>query len=286
MPRTVDAALQQYLTLLTPTPTERQVAAIHRASIETRLRSELSVAEVRETGSFSHGTGLRGRSDVDLIVALNYSRPMNPSTALHWVRDALVDRFPRTTIRTSSPTVVVSFAGGDEVFEVAPGFLSSTEPVSRYWIPRPPTGWMETAPAAHLRYVTEVNKNPQDGAKALTRLLKAWKAARRVPVSSFYLEMAAAEHMVGESYFDPLSDLQAVLQKLNSSQFRALTDPTGQTGLIHATSSLGGYSAAMSAVQDAEHNARQAFIARARGQELTAFGLLHKIFDRSFPDYA
>ncbi|WP_461964350.1 SMODS domain-containing nucleotidyltransferase [Curtobacterium sp. 24E2] len=132
------------------------------------MRSELSVAQVRETGSFGHGTGLRGRSDVDLIVALNYARPMSPTTALHWVRDALVDRFPRTTIRTSSPTVVVPFAGGDEVFEVAPGFLSATEPVSRYWIPRPPSGWMETAPAAHLRYVADVNKNPQVGAKALT----------------------------------------------------------------------------------------------------------------------
>lgn len=286
MPRTVDAALQTYLTLLTPTATERQVAALHRATIETTLRSELSVVEVRETGSFSHGTGLRGRSDVDLIVALNYARPMSPTTALHWVRDALVDRFPRTSIRTSSPTVVVSFAGGNEIFEVAPGFLSATEPVSRYWIPRPPSGWMETAPAAHLRYVTDVNKNPPGGAKALARLLKAWKAAQRVPVSSFYLEMAAAEHMAGEPYFDALSDLQAIFQKLNVSQFRALTDPTGQTGLIHATSSLGGHFGAMSAVQDAERNARHAFLARVRGQELTAFGFLQRIFDRSFPGYA
>lgn len=48
----------------------------------------------------------------------------------------------------------------------------------------------------------------------------------------------------------------------------------------------GAYFGAMSAVQDAEHNARQAFITRAHEQELTAFAFLQKIFDRGFPAYA
>lgn len=286
MPRTVDAAFSAYVASLTPTSSERQAAILHRATIESALRNELSVEVVRETGSFSHGTGLRGRSDVDLIVALNYQRPMNPSTALRWVRDALESRFPRTAIRTSSPTVVVPFASGNELFEVAPGFVTASHPHTRYEIPRPAGGWMETSPGAHLRYVTEVNQSPLGGVKSLARLLKAWKYENRVPVNSFYLEMAAAEHMDGEPYFDALSDLQAMFQKLNSRQFSAIQDPTGQTGLIHATSSLAGIFGAIGAAQKADVYAQRAFAARARGDELTAFGFLHRIFGRSFPAYS
>ena len=75
MPTTVDAAMALYLQALTPTATEQQVAGLHRESIEETLRANLDVVEIRETGSFSHGTGLRGISDVDLVVALNYTSP-------------------------------------------------------------------------------------------------------------------------------------------------------------------------------------------------------------------
>jgi tRNA nucleotidyltransferase (CCA-adding enzyme) len=86
MARTSAQAFSLYLANLTPSATERQVAALHRQSLERALNQSLDVLEIRETGSFSHGTGLRGRSDVDLVVSLNSARPTDPSAALRRVR--------------------------------------------------------------------------------------------------------------------------------------------------------------------------------------------------------
>ncbi len=42
----------------------------HRTSIETRLDIWLGISEMFETGSLSHGTGVRFYSDADYIVSL------------------------------------------------------------------------------------------------------------------------------------------------------------------------------------------------------------------------
>jgi hypothetical protein len=285
MATTVEASFRDYLGRLTPTATERQVAALHRATIEQTLRSALEVVEIRETGSFGHGTGLRGVSDVDLLVALNYQQPIQPQTALQWVRDALKQRYPNSQVKTSSPTVVVPFANGAETFEVAPGFVVTRDPVTRYRIANPAGGWMETAPRAHQRYVTDADRSPQGGAKSLARLLKAWKHQNGVPISSFYLEMTAAQYMAGEPRFEPLSDLRDVFAILVSRQLRAIEDPTGHTGTIAATSSVLTSIIASGQVQEGLRLARAADVARNSGQQLTAFGFLHELFKGDFPSY-
>jgi hypothetical protein len=285
MATTVELAFDDYLRKLTPTATERQVAALHRATIEQTLRSVLDVVEIRETGSFGHGTGLRGVSDVDLMVALHYAQPIQPRTALQWVRDALKQRYPSTEVKTSSPTVVVPFANGAETFEVAPGFVVARDPVTRYRIANPAGGWMETAPRAHQRYVLDADKSPQGGAKSLARLLKAWKHENRVPISSFYLEMTAAEYMAGEARFEPLTDLSQVLAILVARQLGAIQDPTGHTGKIAATSSMLNSIIASGQVREALMLARAADLARKAGRQLTAFGHLHELFNGAFPSY-
>ena len=72
--------------------------------------------------------------------------------------------------------------------------------VSVYDIPGAATGWLDTAPLEHLAYVTEVNsrQNIAGGAKKLARLIKAWKYYNDVPISSFYLEMRAAQYLAGQ----------------------------------------------------------------------------------------
>jgi predicted nucleotidyltransferase len=51
-----------------------------------------------ETGSFSHGTGVRNYSDIDALVSLN-NKPDSSYTALNRVKDALSARFPSTTVK-------------------------------------------------------------------------------------------------------------------------------------------------------------------------------------------
>lgn len=78
------------------------------------------------------------------------------------MKNALAARFPYTPVRISRPAAVIAFAGGDETWEIIPGFVTGhgREGVTVYDIPGAATGWLDTAPLEHLAYVTEVNSRP------------------------------------------------------------------------------------------------------------------------------
>lgn len=104
------------------------------------------------------------------------------------VKSALTASFPTTVVRISRPAVVVEFAGGDETWEVIPGFIrSGSSSKLVYDIPGPSSGWIDSAPKEHLDYVNECNTKAgvKGGAKKLARLIKAWKYHNNVPISSF-----------------------------------------------------------------------------------------------------
>jgi hypothetical protein len=112
-----------FLQRLVPLESQRAAAASHRASVEKSLEKKLVVRRYRETGSFHHGTGIRHHCDVDLLVSIGNTQPTSSDTALGWVRDALMATFPTTMVYVSRPAVVVDFAGGEERWEVIPGFV-------------------------------------------------------------------------------------------------------------------------------------------------------------------
>lgn len=281
MTRTVANAFEAYLRSKTPTAAQRAAAARHRGSVERSISTSLGVHRFIETGSFSHGTGVAGFSDVDLLVSLNGSRPTASDTALRWVRACLAGSFPNTYVRVSRPAVVVPFAQGYETFEVIPGFVNDTRAEHRYSIPAPGGDWIDSTPEAHLKYVSDVERSVA-GAKRLARLLKAWKYHNSVPISSFYLEMRAAEHMATQTGFLPVWDLSLVLAKLDEHRLAPMPDPTGNTGLIRATSSLSAAIEARSKVHTAAVRAREAQVAYSAGEDVRALVYLDLLFNGGF----
>jgi len=282
MPRSVHEGFTTYLQWKTPNTTQRQVATLHRSSVRRSIENARDVYRFIETGSFGHGTGVAGHSDVDVLVSLKGDRPTSSDTALNWIRAALTTSFPRTYIRTSRPAVVVAFAGGYETFEVIPGFIQSTAPDHSYSIPAPGGGWMDTTPEAHLDYVDAANRDPQ-GAKDLARLVKAWKYHQQVPISSFYLEMRAAQHMTTQTNFIPVWDLCLLLEKLDGWGLRSMQDPTGNTGSIQATSSTGAAIESHSKLATAATRARKALDAYTAGNPDESFRYLDLLFGGTFP---
>lgn len=121
MARTVDEGFEEFLKRLIPTSAQRTAGASHRASVRGALESRLKVNRFFETGSFSHGTGVRNQSDTDVLVSLGADRPDSSYTALTWIKDALQARFPTTTVTIRRPAVVVQFAGGYETWELIRG---------------------------------------------------------------------------------------------------------------------------------------------------------------------
>lgn len=287
MALTVDQGFEEFLRRLVPTQAQRNAGASHRSSVKGALESRLNVSYFFETGSFSHGTGVRHHSDIDVLVSLSDAKPSSSYTALTWVKDALEARFPQTTVRIRRPAVQILFGGGYETWEVIPGFLTGRGGSALvYDIPSPVMngGWIDAAPKEHLAYVDECNEKPHQGdAKHLARLIKAWKYYCNVPISSFYLEMRAAQHVKTQSTYIHVWDVCQLLEKLNGHQLADMNDPKGVSGRFGATSSDSNRTDALSKLNTAATRARKALDAEQAGNADTAFYYLDLLFGGNFP---
>lgn len=276
-----------FLRRLTPSDTERSKASIHRAGIEAKLESRFGLHRMFESGSFSHGTGVSGRSDTDLFASLKSTKPSLGSSSLSAVRDALKERFPTTPIYVRTPAVVLDFGGGFERVEVIPAYISgSSNNFAKYSIPGVTTEWMESTPQAHLAYVNESNTKPSQGsAKAMARLLKAWKYYQSVPISSFYLEMRAAAYTRRETSIVYWMDLYYLLAELQTGGLAVMNDPTGATGSIRPCSSDANKRDALSKFNTAATRAKKALDAASDGKVRDAFYYWDLLFGGQFPAY-
>jgi len=267
MARTVDQAFDVFLKRLTPTAAQRDAGASHRASVKAALEARLEVSRFLETGSFSHGTGVRNNSDIDLLVSLKGD--------------------PSTPVRIRRPAVAVEFGGGYETWEIIPGYITGRGGRALvYDVPSPRVGgaWIDSAPDEHLTYVNEANKKPDKGdAKALARLMKAWKYYRNVPVSSFYLEMQAARYVRGIKTYIHVWDLCLLLERLHGNKLAAMNDPSNASGRIRACSSDSTRADALSKLQRAASRARKALNAYKGSDEGDAFYYLDLLFNGKFP---
>jgi hypothetical protein len=256
--------------------------------VEAALKAQLTVSRFFETGSFSHGTGVRNFSDIDVFASLGGTKPDSSYTALTRVKDALIDRFPSTSVVIDRPAVKIKFAGGTETWEVIPAFPARLTGDDKwvYHIPGPSvgSGWIESAPDLHLKYVNECNQKPSAGnTKALARLIKAWKYFCSVPLSSFYLEMRCAQHVARQETYIHVWDFCWLLEGLKLSQLAAINDPKGASGRFHACSSDAKRDEALSKLDSAAGRARKALEATRAGDRDTAFYYLDLLFGGRFP---
>jgi hypothetical protein len=176
---------------------------------------------------------------------------------------------------------VVNFASGKERWEVIPGYyLRTSGDHAIYSIPAPGGGWMETAPSAHLSYVTDVNRFPSGGAKGLARLVKTWKYANLsgAKVSSFYLEMRAAKRMEGESSFIPYLDFAYLIRDLARNGLADMNDPTGLTGRFRAASTETYRSTAVTMLAADAQRVADAIELEKAGKRSEAFAKLAYVF--------
>jgi hypothetical protein len=285
--KTAQAGFDQFLTRLTPSSAERLAASSHRASIEAKLQDKFGLYRMFESGSFKHGTGVSSYSDVDYFVSLKSSRPQYSSSTLAAVRDALLERFPTTNIHVARPAVVLDFGSGSERVEVIAAYANEKVGDDRkFRIPGVNDEWIFSTPEAHLRYVTEANKRPVPGAvKQLSRLVKAWKYYRNVPISSFYLEMRAVAYMKGEKSVDYAQDIYYILRSLQSHSLADMNDPTGNTGRIQPCSSDANKRDALSKLDTAVSRASKAKEYYLAGNIADAFAQWDLLFNGHFPSY-
>lgn len=287
MAKTADEAFKIFLSWITPSLSDREKAASHRASIESKLNDYFGIYRMFQSGSFTHGTGVKGLSDVDYFVSLEIDKPTYSATILSSVRDVLKERFPSTYIHVSRPAVVLEFGSGYEKVEIIPSFPKDTVgEIVKFDIPGILSEWMESTPEAHVKYVNECNKIPKPGdAKRFIRLVKAWKYHRDVPISSFYLEMRAASYVSEQKSIIYAYDLYFFFSNLYSLSLAAMNDPTGNTGRITACSSEATRADSISKLASAVIRAEKALDAYKKGDLKIAFYYWDLLFAGAFPSF-
>jgi len=289
MPGTVGEGFQIFHKRLTPTGLESDAAKRHRASIEACLKKKFEITRFFRTGSFGNGTSIRRYSDVDYFASIpTKNLKENSFATLREVRNALDTRFPNTGIRIRTPGVLVPFGIlKSELTEVVPADFIKKDKNGRliYEIADGKGGWIRSSPDAHNAYVSYISDKLGGKVKPLIRFLKAWKYYRKVPISSFYLELRVAKYASEENSIVYSFDVNNILKKLWDIQLAAIQDPMGVSGYIYACPTNAKKADALSKLERAVRRAQKAVDAEMEGKIRAAFSLWRLVFAARFPAY-
>ncbi|WP_194290585.1 SMODS domain-containing nucleotidyltransferase [Modestobacter roseus] len=278
--------VDEYVKTLAPTPFDKTTVADRHGQMEAALdKSSLDAGLWFESGSWSHGTALKGHSDVDYMAWASGTRPARPSSALATMKSALVgSHWAITNLRVSSPTVKVQFVSAPH-FEVVPAWLCKKVGEDRvFWIPGPGDQWTESAPHAHLRFVSEQNDRLGKKVKPLARLLKQWKANTGAPVSSFYLEMRTAEYAKSQTSIFYHLDLNILMNRLIDYGLRDMNDPIGVVTRINAVSSEENRRTTLRLLREARDRVSEAYDLDGKpDRRYRYWELMTEVFGSDFP---
>jgi len=276
---TIDEGFEQFLRKLTPTEAEQAAAARHSAELQRELSARFPVERFWQTGSFDNGTAVHRYSAVDYFALISWQRPGDSTLALTAIRDALKERFPSARIRADRPAVVVEFS--DLNYDIIPAFQAGAEFVC--YIPGPFSGWITASPDAHQAYVNDCDYRSQGIAKNMARLLKAWKYANDVPVSSFYLEMYAATYMARNPFRSWLPTLNNLFTELLYGKLAEVHDPTGAGARITACETETQREETLSKLRTAYTRSSQAVWLDSNGMTPHAFLYIDEVFNGIYP---
>jgi hypothetical protein len=280
-----DATLASFAEGLAPPAFDRTTVSERRRILEDAAKANTSCVGFFESGSWSHGTSIKGKSDVDYMAFIPSSaRPVLPSTALASMKTALDGaHWSISSLRISSPTVKVAFYNPPN-FEVVPAYYDrECGGVDVFRIPGPNDVWIESIPSAHNNYVSEINDRLSKRLKPLVRLVKAWKYEHQVPVSSFYLEMRTARAMSDETTIVYDIDLRSIFRALVLGQMRDMNDPLGIVSRIPSTSSETNRAAALRAAETASSHLELAKAAQEASDRAAYWRNMTAVFDYNYP---
>jgi Second Messenger Oligonucleotide or Dinucleotide Synthetase domain len=229
MASTIDAGFNELLSRIRATSAETAAAKSHRASIEAKLVDAYGMTSFFRIGSFGNGTSVAGFSDVDFFAVIPPDRlKPNSRLSLALIAGALRQQFPNTGVRINGPAIHLPFGvNASEATEVVPVYAagSTTLGFPLFVMPDGAGGWKFSAPESHNEWVQSIDDAKLNKVKPLIRFLKAWKFYRNVPISSFYLEIRAAEYARERQAIDYPVDLCDLFGRLADSQLFAYPDP-------------------------------------------------------------
>ena len=159
-------------------------------------------------GSYGRNTGIKLRSDVDLLYEMPYleykkydAYERNGQSAfLQAVKTSIAMTYPTT--RMSGDGQVCQIAFGDGIsFDVLPAFLNKD---GSYTFANTNAGgsWKNTDPKPEIEAIRSRNTTCNGNLVALCRMARAWKAKWSVPIGGLLIDTLAYQFIENWSYTD------------------------------------------------------------------------------------
>lgn len=284
MPTTVIGGFNELLERLALTDDQRSTASTRISGIRDCFSDTFAMDErVSTIGSYARGTLVRWERDVDLIAPLSVTNYWerykdNSRDFLYMVRNKLNDEYATTKVSSRQVAAVLDFT----VIrcDVVPAFRRQG---GGYLIPNGAGGWQATNPPYHQHFMKNADDAHNDKLKPLVKLMKAWKIANKLSVSSLHMELLTEQLWRNGTMGDRPSAVASTLGRLPTWLQYSFTDPWTSGGFIDAQ--LGATDRA-TAIKTAELDAKSsatAETARNDGRTQDAFGAWDSVYRKMFP---
>lgn len=207
--RHVTQRFHHFIANLRPTPGQRHAAQAAVADVAstlherfTRLGDVPTAVDHMVIGGYAKGTAIRPGRGIDMLYVLPpEARPVSGCRAADQpplserMATALERRFASVEQAREGWVAVLDVCatpGEETAVRVIPGFRC---PGGGFLVARPAAGvaWRYTDPAAEITHLRKANQASADKATHLILMLKAWRRARRVPISALTLELLVCE---------------------------------------------------------------------------------------------
>lgn len=158
-----------------------------------------------QVGSYGRYTGIKGISDLDMLYIMPASKwndyKDSPEKLLRKVKDALVERYPTTSIKVDRLVVDVFF--GDFTFEVQPVFEDKDGNNTNYKYPDTKTGTYKiTKPHQEQDEMTSFKQKHGEPHRHLCKMVRAWKNTMGVGMGGLLVDTLTHRFLSNQSEYD------------------------------------------------------------------------------------
>jgi Second Messenger Oligonucleotide or Dinucleotide Synthetase domain len=284
MVTTVIGGFGELLERLTITDDQRSTASSRVSGIRDFFSDTFVIAEKALTiGSYERGTLVRWERDIDLLAPLSVAESWAPykdnsRDFLYMVRGKLNDEYATTRVSSRKVAAVLDFT----VIrcEVVPAFRRQG---GGYLIPDGSGGWQATNPPYHQQLMKAADDTHEGKLKPLVKLMKAWKIANALSLSSLHVELLTEQLWRNSTIGDHPSSVASTLAHLPSRLQSSYTDPWASGAYIDAQLSADNREAAVKTAQADASTSASAESARKKGETSNAFKHWDTVYRQKFP---
>jgi hypothetical protein len=277
-------SFDRFLQNISLTGDHSTTARTRRDRIVELLSDGFTICEAFPTGSLVRGTGLKGRSDVDVIVALHYGRHIegkSPRKVLDSVRDHL-SQYRAQLTKKNGQAVTLYFETWPNVDIVPATQVTMAGAVSHYEIPDMNRGiWLRSNPKLNDGPMRQLSTQ----ARQRIRMIKTWNEAHSGYLQSFHIEVMALQTAASTNDWpwDVFKSLEAAATLIDGPLYH----PAGASGRVDDYLSAVERASAKTRLERARDLARSAWYAvhPPNDDHAEAIRIYRMIFGERFPAY-